>query len=78
VFTSAFCEETVATIDIEVDAVYIGKVVKIMKFGRFVNLLPGKDCLVHIWQISDERVENVSDDLSEGDEVTIKVLEVDK
>jgi len=66
------------TADIEVDAVYTGKVVKIMEFGAFVNVLPGKDGLVHISQISNERVENVSDHLSEGDEVTVKVLEVDK
>jgi polyribonucleotide nucleotidyltransferase len=66
------------TSDIEVDSVYTGKVVKIMEFGAFVNVLPGKDGLVHISQISDERVENVSDVLSEGDEVTVKVLEVDR
>ncbi len=66
------------TADIEVDRIYTGKVVKIMEFGAFVNVLPGKDGLVHISQISNERVENVSDHLSEGDEVTVKVLEVDK
>ena len=66
------------TADIEVDRVYTGKVVKIMEFGAFVNVLPGKDGLVHISQISNDRVENVSDHLSEGDEVTVKVLEVDK
>ena len=66
------------TADIEVDRIYKGKVVKIMEFGAFVNVLPGKDGLVHISQISDERVEDVSDHLSEGDEVTVKVLEVDK
>jgi len=66
------------TADIEVDRIYTGKVVKIMEFGAFVNVLPGKDGLVHISQISSERVENVGDHLSEGDEVTVKVLEVDK
>jgi len=66
------------TADIEVDRIYTGKVVKIMEFGAFVNVLPGKDGLVHISQIANERVENVSDHLSEGDEVTVKVLEVDK
>jgi len=66
------------TADIEVDSVYTGKVVKIMEFGAFVNVLPGKDGLVHISQISDERVENVGDVLSEGDEVTVKVLEIDR
>ena len=55
-----------------------GKVVKLMDFGAFVNILPGKDGLVHISQISEERVENVSDKLSEGDIVQVKVLEVDK
>ena len=49
-----------------------------MDFGAFVNILPGKDGLVHISQISDERVANVSDKLAEGDVVKVKVLEVDK
>ena len=58
--------------------IYEGKVAKIMDFGAFVNILPGKDGLVHISQISDERVENVTDKLSEGDVVKVKVLEVDR
>ena len=66
------------TKDIEVGAVYEGKVVRIMDFGAFVSLMPGKDGLVHISQISNERVENVSAVLSEGDVVKVKVLEVDK
>ena len=66
------------TADVEVGKVYEGKVIKIMDFGAFVNILPGKDGLVHISQISDERVEKVSDKLSEGDTVRVKVLEVDK
>jgi len=66
------------TADIEVGTVYQGKVQKLMDFGAFVNILPGKDGLVHISQISEERVENVSDKLSEGDTVKVKVLEVDK
>jgi len=66
------------TADIEVGSVYEGKVAKIMDFGAFVNILPGKDGLVHISQISDERVESVADKLSEGDTVKVKVLEVDK
>ena len=66
------------TADVEVGATYEGKVVKIMDFGAFVTILPGRDGLVHISQISKERVENVSDELSEGDIVTVKVLEVDK
>jgi polyribonucleotide nucleotidyltransferase len=66
------------TADVEVGTVYEGKVAKLMDFGAFVNILPGKDGLVHISQISEERVENVSDKLSEGDLVKVKVLEVDK
>lgn len=66
------------TADIEVGKIYEGKVAKLMDFGAFVNILPGKDGLVHISQISEERVENVSDKLSEGDIVKVKVLEVDK
>ena len=49
-----------------------------MNFGAFVPILPGKDGLVHISQISDQRVENVTDELSEGQKVRVKVLEVDK
>jgi polyribonucleotide nucleotidyltransferase len=66
------------TADIEVGKIYEGKVARIMDFGAFVTVLPGKDGLVHISQISDERVENVSDKLSEGDVVKVKVLEIDK
>ncbi|MGI9304499.1 MAG: polyribonucleotide nucleotidyltransferase [Gammaproteobacteria bacterium] len=66
------------TADVEVGQTYEGKVAKIMDFGAFVTILPGKDGLVHISQISDERVNNVSDKLSEGDQVKVKVLEVDK
>lgn len=66
------------TADVEVGTVYVGRVQKIMDFGAFVNILPGKDGLVHISQISNERVENVADELSEGQTVKVKVLEVDK
>jgi polyribonucleotide nucleotidyltransferase len=66
------------TADIEVGKVYEGRVAKLMDFGAFVNILPGKDGLVHISQISEERVENVSDKLSEGEMVQVKVLEIDK
>ncbi len=66
------------TADIEVGKVYEGKVAKLMDFGAFVNILPGKDGLVHISQICEERVENVSDKLSEGQMVQVKVLEIDK
>ncbi len=64
--------------DVEPGRVYEGKVVKLMDFGAFVSILPGKDGLVHISQISAERVEKVSDKLKEGDIVKVKVLEVDK
>ncbi len=66
------------TSDAEVDAVYNGTVKKIMDFGAFVEILPGKDGLVHISQICEERVEKVSDKLSEGDKVKVKVLEIDR
>ena len=66
------------TADIEVGKIYKGKVAKLMDFGAFVNILPGKDGLVHISQISEERVESVSDRLTEGDFVKVKVLEIDR
>ncbi len=66
------------TADVEVGRVYEGKVVRLMDFGAFVTILPGRDGLVHISQISDERVERVSDKLNEGDVVRVKVLEVDR
>ena len=66
------------TADVEVGSIYEGRVAKLMDFGAFVNILPGRDGLVHISQISDERVERVSDKLKEGDRVRVKVLEVDK
>ncbi len=66
------------TADIEAGMEYEGKVVRLMDFGAFVNILPGRDGLVHISQISHERVANVSDELAEGDVVKVKVLEVDK
>jgi polyribonucleotide nucleotidyltransferase len=66
------------TSDAEVGAVYDGTVKKIMDFGAFVEILPGKDGLVHISQICEERVEKVTDKLSEGDVVKVKVLEIDR
>lgn len=66
------------TAEVEVGKIYQGRVAKLMDFGAFVTILPGKDGLVHISQISDERVENVSDKLSEGDMIDVKVLEVDR
>jgi len=66
------------TADVEVGRVYEGKVARLMDFGAFVTILPGRDGLVHISQISNERVERVSDKLKEGDVVRVKVLEVDR
>ena len=66
------------TADVEVGKIYEGKVVKIMDFGAFVSVLPGKDGLVHISQISHERVDSVADELTEGDIIKVKVLEIDK
>ncbi|NUS39548.1 MAG: polyribonucleotide nucleotidyltransferase, partial [Lysobacter sp.] len=66
------------TSDVEPGRIYEGKVAKLMDFGAFVTILPGKDGLVHVSQISNERVEKVSDKLKEGDVVRVKVLEVDK
>jgi len=66
------------TADVEVGRIYEGKVARLMDFGAFVTILPGKDGLVHISQISNERVEKVSDKLTEGDVVQVKVLEVDR
>ncbi len=66
------------TSDVEPGRIYEGKVAKIMDFGAFVTIAPGKDGLVHVSQISSERVEKVSDKLKEGDLVKVKVLEVDK
>ena len=64
--------------DVEPGRIYEGKVAKLMDFGAFVTIMPGKDGLVHVSQISNERVEKVSDKLHEGDMVKVKVLEVDK
>jgi len=66
------------TADVEVGRIYEGKVARLMDFGAFVTILPGRDGLVHISQISNERVERVSDKLREGDVIRVKVLEVDR
>lgn len=66
------------TAEIEVGKIYTGKVVKIMAFGAFVEVLPGKDGLVHVSQLADRHVKNVEDVVKEGDEVTVKVMEIDK
>ena len=64
--------------DPELDKIYEGKVVKIVDFGAFVNILPGKDGLLHVSEISTERVENVSDVLSEGDIIKVKLIGFDR
>ncbi|MHB8844131.1 MAG: polyribonucleotide nucleotidyltransferase [Nitrospirota bacterium] len=64
--------------DAEVGKLYMGKVRKIMDFGAFVEIFPGTDGLLHISQISEQRLEKVTDELKEGDEVLVKVLEIDR
>ncbi|MBT7121622.1 MAG: S1 RNA-binding domain-containing protein, partial [Clostridia bacterium] len=66
------------TKDIEVGAVYLGKVVRIMNFGAFVELAPGKDGLVHISKLANERVEKVEDVVNIGDEILVRVAEIDR
>jgi polyribonucleotide nucleotidyltransferase len=66
------------TAEAEIGAVYTGTVARIVDFGAFINILPGKDGLVHISQIANERVERVTDYLKEGEEVRVKVLDVDQ
>ena len=66
------------TKEVKVGEVYLGKVVRIEKFGAFVNLIKGKDGLVHIYQLANERVNKVEDVLKLGDEVLVKVTEIDK
>jgi polyribonucleotide nucleotidyltransferase len=66
------------TADVEAGQVYEGKVVRLMDFGAFVAILPGRDGMVHISQICDERVQNISDKLAVGDVVKVRVMEVDK
>jgi polyribonucleotide nucleotidyltransferase len=79
----AACEEAIRrierlTADVAIGEIYEGTVTKLMEFGALVNILPGKQGLVHISQISKERVENVSDKLAEGQVVKVKVLEIDR
>jgi polyribonucleotide nucleotidyltransferase len=66
------------TKEVKVGEVYLGKVVRIEKFGAFVNLIKGKDGLVHISQLANERVNKVEDVVKEGDEILVKVTEIDK
>jgi polyribonucleotide nucleotidyltransferase len=65
------------TEDPEVGHVYTGRVVKLMEFGAFVNILPGKDGLVHISQLANDRVAKVDDVVHVGDEVKVKLMEID-
>jgi polyribonucleotide nucleotidyltransferase len=65
------------TEDPEVGTIYTGTVVKLMEFGAFVNVMPGKDGLVHISQMSDKRVEKVGDVVKLGDKVRVKLMEID-
>ena len=64
--------------EVEVNAVYTGKVTRVVDFGAFVSILGGKEGLVHISQITDARVERVSDYLTVGQEVQVKVVEIDR
>lgn len=66
------------TVEAEVGKIYSGKVVRLAEFGAFVNILPGRDGLVHISQISHERIDDVGDVLREGQEVQVKLIEIDK
>ena len=66
-----------ATEDVEVGEIYKGKVVRIMNFGAFVEILPKKDGLVHISQLADHRVNKVEDVVNIGDEIMVKVIEID-
>jgi polyribonucleotide nucleotidyltransferase len=66
------------TQEVELDKIYLGKVRKIVDFGAFVEIFPGTDGLIHISQLAHEHVKNVRDVLREGDEVLVKVLEIDK
>jgi polyribonucleotide nucleotidyltransferase len=79
----AGCQQAVETIqkltaDAEVGSLYLGRVRKITDFGAFVEILPGTDGLIHISQLDHKRVQRVRDVLSEGDEVLVKVLEIDR
>ncbi|MEG2920433.1 MAG: S1 RNA-binding domain-containing protein, partial [Acinetobacter sp.] len=65
------------TAEIEPGTIYVGKVIRIVEFGAFVNIMPGTDGLLHISQISNERIANVADVLKEGQEVKVQVADVD-
>jgi len=65
------------TAEAEIGKLYMGKVARIVDFGAFITIIPGKDGLVHISQIAQERVENVNDYMKEGEEVLVKVTDLD-
>jgi polyribonucleotide nucleotidyltransferase len=64
--------------EVKIGKIYLGKVKKIVDFGAFVEIFPGTDGLVHISQICDRRIKNVSDEIQEGDEIKVKVIDVDQ
>jgi polyribonucleotide nucleotidyltransferase len=66
------------TAEVEVGAIYEGPIVKLMDFGAFVSLLPGREGMVHVSQICEERVENIHEILKEGQVVRVKVIEIDR
>ncbi len=63
--------------DVEVGGIYTGKVARLMTFGAFVEILPGKDGMVHISELADYRVDKVEDIVKVGDEITVKVIDID-
>ena len=71
------CEIQAITAEVEPGKIYDGKVIRIVEFGAFVNIMPGTDGLLHISQISNERIANVTDVLKEGQEVKVQVQDVD-
>ena len=77
------CQAAISIIDTiandpEIGSIYKGKVVRIMNFGAFVEIAPGKDGLVHISKLDKERVNKVEDVVSIGDEIVVKVMEIDE
>jgi len=74
---AAIAQIAAITAEAEIGRIYDGVVARIVDFGAFVTILPGKDGLVHISQIAEERVENVNDYLKEGQQVKVKVLDID-
>ena len=74
---AAIAQIAAITAEAEIGKIYTGVVARIVDFGAFVTILPGKDGLVHISQIADERVENINDYLKEGQQVNVKVLDID-